>query len=164
MQLVIIAAVAENQVIGKNGDIPWHLPEDLQHYKQTTMGHPVIMGRKTWEGIHDDFEEGLPGRTNIVMSHQDLQLPDGVRLAHSVDQAIEEARKTGVDTAYIIGGEGIYRSFLQQDCVDRMILSEIPEPYQGDTHFPDWDRSRWQEVDREEHDNFTIVTYKRNET
>ncbi|MDY6766272.1 MAG: dihydrofolate reductase [Candidatus Nanohaloarchaea archaeon] len=158
MELVAIAAVARNGVIGRDGSIPWDYPEDLQHFKETTMGHPVILGRGTWES----FGHGpLDGRTNIVISHDDLDLPDGVVNVHSIDAAVDAAAETGDDVAYVIGGESIYRQFLEQDLLDRMILTEIPERPDGDTYFPDWDVEDWDEVEREEAGELEIVTYER---
>ncbi|MFB6294445.1 MAG: dihydrofolate reductase [Candidatus Nanohaloarchaea archaeon] len=157
MELVAIAAVAENNVIGKDGGIPWDYPEDLQHFKETTKESPVIMGRGTWES----FDHGpLPDRTNIVISHDELE-HDGIVNVHSLDDAVDAAADTGSDIAYVIGGESIYRQFLEQDMLDEMIITEIPERPDGDTYFPEWDEDKWREVEREEREEIDIVTYRR---
>lgn len=156
MELVIISAVAENGVIGKDDDMPWHYPEDLRHFQRTTIGHPVIMGRGTW----DAFEHGtLDDRTNIVISHEELE-DDGIVNVHSIDEAVAAAEEAGDDVAYVIGGETIYRQFLERGLVDRMILTEIPEAPAGDTYFPDWDAEAWEEVDRESTGDVDVVTYE----
>ncbi|MDY6768842.1 MAG: dihydrofolate reductase [Candidatus Nanohaloarchaea archaeon] len=157
MDLVAIAAVAENGVIGYEGGIPWDYPKDLEHFKETTEGHPVIMGRGTWAS----FEHGpLPDRTNIVISREELE-HDGIVNVHGIDEAVEAAEETGAEVAYVIGGESIYRQFLERDLLDRMIITEIPEEPDGDTFFPDWDRDAWDEVDRETKGALDIVTYAR---
>lgn len=158
MEIVAIAAVAENGVIGKDGGIPWDYPEDLEHFKETTTGHPVIMGRGTW----DSFRHGpLDDRTNIVISREELDVPEDVINVHGIDEAVEAAEKAGDETAFVIGGESIYRQFLERELVDRMILTEIPERPDGDTYFPDWDRAAWHERGRETNGALEIVVYER---
>jgi dihydrofolate reductase len=157
MERVIIAAVAENGVIGKNGDIPWHYPDDFKHFKETTYGHPVIMGRATYESLPDDYRP-LPSRTNIVLSRSDMD-GSGIVNAHSIDGALDAAANKDTDTAYIAGGASIYEQFLEQGLVDKMVLTEIPEEPDGDTYFPDWDEDLWNEVKHEESGDLTFVTY-----
>ncbi|MDY6761811.1 MAG: dihydrofolate reductase [Candidatus Nanohaloarchaea archaeon] len=161
MDIVVIAAVARNGVIGKDRDIPWRYPEDWEHFKETTMGHPVIMGRVTYEGIVDGLGEPLPGRTNIVLGHEEMDVPDGVVNVHGIDAAVNAAADTGADTAYVAGGASVYEQFLERGLVDRMVITEIPEEPDGDTYFPDWDEDRWEDVRREELDDLVIVTYER---
>lgn len=158
MELVVIAAVAANGVIGRDGTLPWHLPEDLAHFKQTTMGHPVIMGRIAFEDILEHLGEPLPGRTNIVLSRSHPDVPEEVIVATNVDEAIRAARNLGADTAFIAGGRTVYEEMLP--IADRMILTELDRPYEGDVTFPDWDPEMWVEVDRTEHDGFDIVEYQ----
>lgn len=158
MDLVAVAAVAENNVIGKDGGIPWHYPEDLQHFKETTKGSPVIMGRGTWES----FEHGpLDGRTNIVISREELDVPDEVVNVHGIEESVEAAEEVGGEVAYVIGGESIYRQFLEKGLLDRMIITEIPESPEGDTYFPEWNEEEWAETSKEEKGELEIVTYEK---
>jgi len=159
--IALIAAVAENGVIGVDGEMPWHLPADLKHFKETTMGHPVIMGRRTYESIAADIDGPLPIRTNIVLSRGSPEVPDSVVVADSVDAAVEAARQAAGDTetVYVIGGATVYKQFLPQ--ADRLVLTEIESTYAGDTSFPDWERNDWQEVSRDERDGFAFVKYRR---
>lgn len=159
--IALIAAVAENGIIGVDGEMPWHLPADLQHFKETTMGHPVIMGRLTYESIASDIGGPLPGRTNIVLSRGSPDVPDEVVVVDSIEQAVETAQQVAgaTETVYVIGGATIYEQFLPQ--ADRLVLTEIESPYEGDTRFPEWDRREWHEVDRDERDGFAFVEYRR---
>lgn len=157
MELVAVAAVAENGVIGNDGGIPWHYPEDLEFFKETTMGNPVIMGRGTWES----FDHGpLDDRTNIVISHEEID-HDGIVNVHGIEEAVEAAEEAGDEVAYVIGGEAIFRQFLERDLMDRMFITDIPERPEGDTFFPEWDEDKWEEVDRREKGDVEIVTYER---
>lgn len=158
MEIVIIAAVAANGVIGADGELPWHLPEDLRRFKATTMGHPVIMGRRTYEGIVNRLGEPLPGRTNVVLSRGEPPLPAGVRHASSIDEAIEIARQLD-DLTYIIGGASVYEGFLPR--ADRLELTEIDAAFEGDTYFPERDEGAWVEIDRDDRDGFAFVVYER---
>ena len=159
MELVLIAAVAENGVIGADGDIPWHHPEDLRHFKGTTMGSPVIMGRRTYESIARDLGGPLPGRTNVVLSRSDPDLPEEVVVVSSPDEAVAAAEATGADTAYVAGGGAVYELFL--DRADRLVLTELHDAHEGDTTFPELDRAGWREIERERRDAFDFVTYER---
>ncbi len=157
-EIILIAAVAANRVIGRGGSIPWDLPEDQEHFRETTAGHPVVMGQTTWEDIEDGLGGPLPGRTNIVLSHEDLDLPDDVINVHGIEEAIETAGELD-EEVFVIGGASIYEQFLEH--ADTMILSELHESYEGDTRFPDWDERSWKEIGREERDRFDIVRYRR---
>jgi len=159
--IALIAAVADNRVIGRDGEMPWHLPADLRHFKETTMGHPVIMGRRTYDSIAADIGGPLPGRTNIVLSRSDPDLPEEVLVVDSIDRAVDAARAAAGDTGtvYVIGGATVYEQFLPQ--ADRLVLTEIQESYAGDTEFPAWDREEWTERSREDHDGFSFVEYER---
>lgn len=159
MELVLIAAVAENGVIGREDTLPWHLPEDLAHFKQTTMGGPVIMGRVAFEDILDTLGEPLPGRTNIVLSRSDPTYPAEVIVAETFPEALEAAQASGTDTAYVAGGATVYEVAFSE--ADRLLLTELHEAYEGDVTFPDWDRSAWRVASREVHDRFDIVEYVR---
>ncbi|KTG08377.1 dihydrofolate reductase [Haloprofundus marisrubri] len=165
IQVALIAAVAENGVIGADGDMPWHYPEDLAQFKQTTMGHPVVMGRRTYESIARQLGGPLPGRTNIVLSRSEMDLPEGAVHADSVDAAMNIARElVGEDggTVFVVGGATVYEQFLPR--ADRLVLTEIHESFEGDTEFPRFDREAWVEVDREEHDEFDFVEYRRRDS
>jgi dihydrofolate reductase len=159
LDLVLIAAVAENGVIGSDGEMPWRYPEDLRRFKRVTTGHPVIMGRRTYEAIEAHVGGPLPDRTNVVLSRGDPEVPDEVVVVGGVEGAIEAARETGAETAYVIGGAAVYEAFLP--LADRMELTEIDASYEGDTHFPEFDREEWEEVERDERAEFAFVAYER---
>jgi dihydrofolate reductase len=142
--LSLIAALAANGTIGRDNGMPWHLPEDLKRFRALTMGHPIIMGRKTW----DSLGRPLPGRTSIVLSRQPTPDLGGAIAVPSLEQAVAEAaRAAGGDEAFIIGGAQLYALALPH--VQRLLLTEIADPFDGDTTFPDFDRSAWQETSRE---------------
>ena len=156
MEKIIIAAVAENGAIGKDGDIPWHIPEDLEHFKQKTTGHPVIMGRKTYESLPENFRP-LPDRTNIVLTRSDMD-EEGIRVVRSLEEAYSIAEELD-DKPFIIGGASVYKQALSE--ADKMILTEVKKEVDGDTFFPEFDREEWNEERREEHEDFDFVTYTR---
>lgn len=157
--LTLIAAVAKNRVIGHENTLPWQLPEDLRHFKTLTLGHPIIMGRKTWASIG----RPLPGRTNIVITRDPGFTANGVMVVHSLQDAIDRAT-VGTDEIFIIGGAEIYRQALP--LARRLQLTEIDRDYTGDTFFPEWDRLEWIETRRECHQSgdgsgYAFVTYER---
>ncbi|KZX46399.1 dihydrofolate reductase (plasmid) [Haloarcula sp. KBTZ06] len=159
MKLSLIAAVATNGVIGAGGDIPWQYPEDLIHFKQTTIGHPVIMGRRTFESIRRDLDGPLPERLNIVLTTTPRHLPDSVTAVTSTTAALTEAANSGASTTYVIGGATVYEQFLPK--ADELILTELTAAFDGDTVFPTVDWSRWSETERTIHSDFDIVKYTR---
>ncbi|SNR39224.1 dihydrofolate reductase [Halorubrum vacuolatum] len=163
LEFVLVAAVAENGIIGADEDMPWHYPADLKRFKRLTTGHPVIVGRTTYESIVSWVGGPLPDRVNVVLSTRDLDLPEGATLANDLDEAIDVAREAAadldVDTVHVIGGAAVYEAFL--DRADRMEITEIPESPEGDTRFPEWDPAVWQEVDRKPEDELAFVTYER---
>ena len=140
MDLTIIAAVSENNVIGIGGGIPWKIPEDMDHFKFLTMGHPVIMGRKTYESIPKNFRP-LKNRKNIVLS-SGLGPGDGIYVARTIEKALQ---LTSYEDSYVIGGERVYRDFLP--LANRMELTRIHEIYNGDAFFPKVDSNDWELVD-----------------
>jgi dihydrofolate reductase len=145
MKLSLIAALAANGMIGRDNGMPWHLPEDLKRFRALTMGHPIIMGRKTW----DSLGRPLPGRTSIVVSRQGGLDIAGAHVVPSLDAAVELAATVeGGDEAFVIGGAQLYALALPR--VDRLLLTEIADAFDGDTRFPDYDRGAWQETAREE--------------
>lgn len=136
--------MAKNRVIGKDNDMPWHMPADLAHFKKVTLGKPVIMGRKTFESIG----RPLPGRKNIVITRNCAWQQEGVELVTSPEDAL--AKVADVEEVMIIGGGNIYQQFLNQ--ADRLYLTFIDLEVDGDTQFPDWqDAGNWVEVDSESH-------------
>lgn len=142
LPLWLIAGVARNGVIGKNNDLPWKYPVDLKWFKQKTMGHPIIMGRRNWESFRG---RPLPGRPHLVVSRSPRPegLPPGVRWVNDLGDAIATARAIeGEQPPFIIGGAEIYRQALP--LVTRMYLTEIPLEPEGDVRFPDWVASDWQ--------------------
>ncbi len=158
-KICIVAAVAENGVIGAQGALPWRLPEDLRHFKLLTTGHTVIMGRRTWESIG---ERPLPGRNNIVVSRSLSPAVAGARVARSLEAALELCAEQPV--VYVIGGARLYAAALP--IADELVLTEIHKAYAGDTRFPDFDRGAWRERRRDAHTAqdgtaFDIVVYVR---
>ncbi|MFC6785856.1 dihydrofolate reductase [Halobaculum halobium] len=165
LRVSLIAAVAANGVIGADGGMPWHFPADMRHFKETTTGHPVIMGRRTYESIASDIGGPLPDRTNIVLSRSGPDLPDDVIVAESVDEALAAARADavarGVATVYVAGGGAVYEQFLP--LADELTLTEVHDSYDGDTTFPEFDADHWRELERTERDAFDFVAYERRE-
>ena len=163
LSFAVIAAVAANGVIGADGEMPWHVPEDLAHFERTTTGHPVILGRRTYDSIVAQLGEPLPDRTSVVLSRSDRSFPDGAVHAENVSTAIRlaarDADERGVDRAYVAGGATVYEAFLP--LADRLVLTELTESYAGDTRFPAWNRDAWTVADRDERDGFAFVTYER---
>ncbi len=144
MTISLIVALSSNGVIGRDGDLPWHLPADLKHFKRTTMGHHLIIGRRTWEEVG----KPLPGRTMVVVTRSRRFAPEGAQVARSVEQALELA--AGDDEPFIGGGSQIYRIALARDLVERIYFTRIHADVEGDTFFPDFDLDEW-ELDSEEH-------------
>jgi dihydrofolate reductase len=158
--LVVIAAVAKNGVIGANNGLPWRLPEDLKRFRAGTTGHAVIMGRKTWETL----PRALPERQNIVVTHRADYHAAGADVARSLDDALLRVARPA--PAFCIGGAELYRLALLR--ADELHLTEIDRAFDGDTHFPAFDRSTWRETARESHRqadpggfHYAFVTYRR---
>ena len=137
MLLSAITAAAENNVIGKDNRLPWHLPADMRYFKATTMGHAVILGRKTF----DSFGKALPGRTNIVITRGTLALPGAV-VVHSVGEALARAREIEARETFVLGGAQIYAETLP--ILDRIYLTRIFETFEGDAFFPRLDPREWE--------------------
>jgi len=154
MRTVIVAAVARNRVIGVDGGLPWHIPDDMARFRDLTMGGALIMGRDTFESIG----RPLSGRTSIVLTRSPDWSHDGVEVAHSLDEALEVASSRGLD-AFVSGGAEVYRASLE--VADRLELTEVDAEPAGDTLFPCVDWSQWQEVARSDHAGFSFVTYDR---
>jgi len=158
-RIYLVAAVSLNGVIGANGKLPWHLPEDLKHFKKLTLGHPIIMGRRTWESLG----KPLPGRENVVISRTPGFEAPGASVATSVESAV--ALCSGEAVTFVIGGAEIYAAALP--LADGLVLTEIDGIYEGDTQFPEWDRKAWRVSQKETHTSnegvrFSFVLYERN--
>ena len=152
MTITVLAAVGANLVIGRGGEMPWHLPEDLAHFKATTMGHTLVMGRKTYDSIG----RPLPGRRMIVMTRQPGWHAPSVEVAHSLAEALAFAGPTDV---FVIGGAEVYQQALP--FADKVMLTEVEMSPEGDASFPPFDPAQWRETTREAHDGFSFVTYER---
>ena len=144
MKLSIVVAMSVNRVIGRDNALPWKLPADLKHFRELTLGHHLLMGRKTFESIG----RPLPGRTTVVITRQDGYAREGILVVSSVDEAVELASKAGEPEAFIAGGAEIYQQTLQR--ADRLYLTLVHRSFQGDTLFPEFDKSAWQEVSRKD--------------
>ena len=144
MNLSLICAMAENRVIGKNNALPWHLPQDLKYFKATTMGHCIIMGRKTWESIG----RPLPGRTSIVVTNQEDYVADGAKVVHSLPDAIRLAEAIalidGSEEAFVIGGAGLYTAAMPY--AQRFHLTRVHAVVEGDTQLEEFDENEWTEL------------------
>ena len=149
MKIVLIAALAENRVVGIDNRLPWHLPEDLKYFKRITTGKAIIMGRKTYESIG----RPLPNRTNIVISRNSDFRAEGVKVVASLDAAINLATdvnaSNGVQEVMIIGGASIYEAALPK--AERLYITRVHAEVEGDTYFPEVNFDQWSEVKREDH-------------
>jgi len=159
MELITVAAVAENGVIGRDGELPWpSIPADKRQYRNRIADWPVILGRRTFDSMRDD----LPGTAQIVLSRSASEY--GVESAHhagSIDDAVATAESLGADRTYVIGGADIYELF--QPVVDRMVLSRVPGEYEGDTYFPEWETDEWRLAESTPYDEFTLEEWVRDE-
>ena len=135
MIVSLIVAVAENGVIGKDNELIWHLPKDMRFFKETTLGHHVIMGRKNFESIPNKYRP-LPDRTNIVITHQSEYKAEGSIVVNSVKAALDIAKNNGDANPFIIGGGQIYKLALEANLVDKIYLTKINHTFDGDTFFP----------------------------
>jgi dihydrofolate reductase len=168
MNIALIAAMATNRVIGRNNNLPWHLPNDLKYFKQATMGKPIMMGRKTFESIG----RPLPGRTNIVITRDQAYSAEGIRVVHSIEEALVLAESIalldGAEELMVIGGEQLYQAVLPR--AQRLYLTHVHAEVEGDAWFPVIDFDQWQELGREDFSadgpnpyDYSFVVYSRNE-
>lgn len=156
-RLSLIAAVGSNRVIGRDGALPWHLPEDLKRFKALTMGHTIVMGRKT----HESIGRLLPGRHTIIVTRQRGYRVDGATVVHSIEEALDRAAG---DEVFVIGGGEIYAAALP--LADRLHLTELALAPEGDARFPAFDHSHWRETSRDarrmdDGTTFDFVVYDR---
>ena len=145
MRLSLIVALADNGIIGSDNALPWHLPADLKRFKRLTMGHHLIMGRKTFESVG----RALPGRTTLVLSRSRPELPAGVIRVASLDEAVAIAREAADEEAFVAGGAEIYRLALPR--ADRLYVTRVHAVVAGDTRFPELDETAWRLVARKAH-------------
>lgn len=162
MKISLIAAVAKNGVIGRQNDLPWHLPDDFAFFKRKTSHHPIIMGRKSLEALG----KPLPNRTNIIITRNSGFQVEGVTTVHTLDDALAEAKAINQDEIFVIGGAEIYAMALP--AATTLYLTEIHKTYEGDAYFPEFDRSEWREISRRPHSAderhevaFDFVEYER---
>jgi dihydrofolate reductase len=154
-EIIGIAAVAANGVIGVDNDIPWRIPADWKRFKALTMGHVLIMGRKTYDSIG----QALAGRTTFVITRDRMWRGDGVRAVPSVDEALDQAMLLDSQTIYVAGGGEIYRS--AWDRLTRLEITEIEQNPDGEVTFPEIDPDEWIETAREPQDGYSFVSYRR---
>jgi dihydrofolate reductase len=157
-RVYLIAAIAANGIIGARGGLPWRLPEDLRHFRNLTLGHPVIMGRRTWESL----PAPLAGRDNIVITARAGYDAPGASVAASLEGAL--ALCAGERLVFVIGGAALYAAALP--LADGLVLTEIHRDYEGDVRFPSFDRAAWKETQRRRHTapdglRFDFVLYER---
>ena len=167
MKVSLIVAVANNGVIGKDNDLIWHLPKDMGFFKETTLGHHVIMGRKNFESIPERFRP-LPNRTNVIITRNSDYKAEGCVVVNSVEQALEVAKQNGDIQPFIIGGGQIYKLALENNLVDKIYLTKVHQNFDGDTFFPELN-NEWKEVNKtvnkadEKHAyDYDFITLERN--
>jgi dihydrofolate reductase len=159
MTVTLVVAIGANGVIGVDGGLPWRLPEDLAHFKKLTMGHPMVMGRTTFESIG----RPLPGRTTIVLTRDPYWTAPGVEVAQTLEAALERAHQLD-DEVFLVGGAQIYAQAIDAGLVDLMCVTRVAVSPEGDTRFPKIDWLQWHEVGHVPHGgepSFDIVTYQR---
>lgn len=145
MRISLIVAAARNGVIGRGGRLPWHLPEDMRRFRAHTLGHHVIMGRRT----HESIGRPLPGRTNLVLSRDPRLRIEGCTTVHSLEEALDLARNAGEEEAFVMGGRAVYEAALPH--ADRIHLTRVEADVEGDVRLPVIDPTSWAEVAREAH-------------
>ena len=153
--LSLIAAVAKNYCIGKDNKLPWHIPEDLQHFKDITSKKTVLMGRKTFESILGYLKKPLPNRKSIVITRNlNYKVPTGVEVYNDIDKAIDNYPNEEI---FVIGGAGIYQQTI--NLADKLYITWIDQKINGDTFFPKIDESKWKKIAEEKHDGFSFAEY-----
>ncbi|MEE2953616.1 MAG: dihydrofolate reductase [Bacteroidota bacterium] len=149
MRVSIIVAVSENGIIGKDQDLIWHLPKDIKFFKETTLGHHVIMGRKNFESIPHKYRP-LPNRENIIITRNNNYNAEKCSVVNSIEDALTLAQSNGDDEPFIIGGGEIYKLVLENNLIDRIYLTRVHASFEGDTYFPKLS-SEWKEISRINH-------------
>ncbi len=158
-KLSLIVAAADNNVIGKDNKMPWHISEDFKHFKEITMGKPCIMGRKTYESILEQLGKPLPNRTSIAISRSGFK-HEGATSAPSLEEAITKAKELTQDEVMVIGGAQIYKLALENGLVDRIYMTRVHQSPEGDAFFPELG-NEWKEVEKEARDGFSFITLER---
>ena len=160
LEIIIIAAIADNNVIGNKNTIPWYIPEDLKRFKEITTGNPVIMGRNTFESIIARIKKPLPNRENYVLTRNQEYTPEGIHIAHTLQEALEQVRTSGKTKAYIIGGQQVYQEAIP--IAHTLEITHVHQNPTGDTFFPDISKAHWKETRREQHEEYDFIRYERN--
>jgi dihydrofolate reductase len=165
MEIAMIAAVSKNGVIGKDNDLVWSLPDDMRYFMNSTKDHYIILGRKNYESLPPKFRP-LPNRTNIVITRQQGLKLENTIVVNSLEEAIAKCKKEKQEKIFVIGGGQIYKQAFSK--ADTLYLTEINNKFEGDTFFPDYNKSDWEEISREHHPiderhlySFDFVIYKR---
>jgi dihydrofolate reductase len=157
MRISLIAAMAaDNRVIGKNGQLPWHLPEDLANFKALTLGHPVIMGSVTYQSLPPKFRP-LPGRRNIVLSEKPVE---GIETFASIESLVRTLEGERIDQIFVIGGSRTYQGFIDAGLADEIWLSLVPGHYDGDAFFPSFEKG-FEVAERRPFETFELIRYVR---
>lgn len=167
MKVSLVVAMDKQRGVGKNNDLPWHLPADMRFFKETTTGHVVVMGRKNYESIPERFRP-LPNRENAVLTrNKDYQAP-GCTVFHSLEECMENYKNETERTVFIIGGGEIFKQALDSGIVDEMYITHIDKSYECDVFFPDFDHSLWEkeqvlyhEKDEKNPANFEILKFSK---
>lgn len=167
MQVSLIVAVAENNVIGKNNTLIWHLPKDMQYFKKKTLHHHIITGRKNYISIPEKYRP-LVNRTNIVLTHQTNFKEANCVVLHSLEEAISYAKAQNETEVFIIGGGQIYKEALAKNLVDKMYITHVHQAFEGDTFFPEIEAKKWKKISEEKNladqkhkYSFTFVEYQK---
>lgn len=157
MPFSLISAIAKNNCIGIKNKLPWNIPEDLARFKALTLGNTCIMGQATFESIVGYLGKPLPGRKTVVLTiDPDFKAPDGVRIFYSIDEAWDELKD---ENNFVCGGASIYRQTIER--VDTLYITHVDKVIEGDAFFPEISPDTWKETEREDHDGFSFVTYKK---
>lgn len=158
--VALIVAAADNNVIGIDNAMPWHIPDDFKHFKSVTMGKPCIMGRKTFESIVAQLGKPLPGRTSIVVTRTPETFTDAIACG-SLALAVEAAGQEDPEEIMIIGGAQIYAQALEQKLVDKIYLTRVHQSPEGDAFFPTLNMNEWGEAEHDAHEGFSFITLLR---
>lgn len=148
MKISLIAAMDQNRLIGADNGLPWHLPADMKYFKEKTLGHHILTGRKNYESIPEKYRP-LPGRINFIVSRSKKCNYPGATCFSDVDAAVEQARKAGEKELFVIGGGELFSQFLY--CADKMYITLIHHAFKGDVYFPEIDFEKWKMISREDH-------------
>ncbi|MSR82361.1 MAG: dihydrofolate reductase [Candidatus Latescibacteria bacterium] len=157
MKLILIAALNPHRLIGREGGLPWHYPADLKHFKRSTLGHPILAGRKTYESFQ---RRPLPGRPNLVLTRDPgYQVPAGVYRCHTLEEALACGRQLDTGKLFVVGGAQLYEQTLM--IADELLLTWVPDLVVGDTYFPEWNKSEWEVGESREEGVLRFVSYRR---